>query len=122
MRELRNVLERALILCRGNTIRAEDITLPKKKASEVHNDKEIPIAISVSRRCNMNEALETARRLMVVSALRRCRGNISASARLLGVSRDAVRYHVKALDIDVERLDPRINPEEPGSVAPTRSI
>jgi PAS domain S-box-containing protein len=119
VRELRNVLERALILCRGNTVRAEDITLPKKKASDPQNAKEIPVSVSVSRRCNMNEALEAAKRLMVVSALRRCRGNISASARLLGVSRDAVRYHIKALDIDVERLEPITAPEDSGNATPT---
>lgn len=100
VRELRNVLERALILCRGNTIRAEDISLPKKKGAERPNDAEIPVTVSVSRDCPMNEALEAAKRLMVLSALRRCRGNVSAAARVLGVSRDAMRYHIKALDID----------------------
>ncbi|MEW6352185.1 MAG: PAS domain S-box protein [Thermodesulfobacteriota bacterium] len=103
VRELRNVLERALILCHGDMIRSEDISLPKKKADHVEEAKEIPVAVSVSRRCNMNQALEAAKRLMVESALRRSKGNISSAARLLGVSRDAVRYHIKALGLDVVR-------------------
>lgn len=97
VRELRNVLERSLILCRGNVIRSEDINLPRKKADERHDGKEIPVSVTISDRCNMNEALETAKRLMVASAMRRSGGNVTAAARLLGVSRDALRHHIKAL-------------------------
>ncbi len=103
VRELRNVLERAVILCTGDIIRAEDINLPSAKTGHAAAQGEIPVSVSVSRGCNMNQALESAKRLMVVSALRRCGGNVSSAARLLGVSRDAVRYHIKALDLDVER-------------------
>ncbi len=100
VRELRNVLERALILCRGNVIRSEDISLPGKRADERHDAREIPVAMAVSRNCNLNEALETAKRQVIVSALARSGGNVSAAARLLGISRDALRHHIKALDID----------------------
>ncbi len=103
VRELRNVLERALILCHDDVIRSEDINLPKKKGDQAVETKEIPVSVSVSRRCNMNQALEAAKRLMVESALRRSKGNISSAARLLGVSRDAMRYHIKALGLEVER-------------------
>lgn len=99
VRELRNVLERALILCRGDVIRADEISLPGRRADEQYDQKEIPISVSVSGQCNMNEALETAKRSLVISALQRCRGNVSAAARLLGISRDALRHHIKALAI-----------------------
>ena len=100
VRELRNVLERALILCRGNVIRAEDISLPRKKADEPRDgQEEIPLALSISPKCNLNEALDTAKRRAIASALARCGGNVSAAARLLGISRDALRHHIKALDI-----------------------
>lgn len=99
IRELRNVLERALILCRNNTIRAEDISIPKRKGIEKRQDNEIPVTVSVSRECSMTQALEKAKQEMVRSALRRSRGNVSAAARLLGISRDAFRYYVKALGI-----------------------
>jgi len=104
VRELRNVLERALILCRGDVIRSDEISIPRRKAEEFHDDKEIPVSVSVSGRSNMNEALELAKRLMIVGALRRCSGNVSAAARVLGVSRDALRHHIKMLDLD--RRDP----------------
>lgn len=48
----------------------------------------------------MNDALETAKRQMITAAMRRTRGNVSAAARVLGISRDALRYHIKALGVD----------------------
>jgi PAS domain S-box-containing protein len=100
VRELRNVLERALILCRGDVIKADDISLPKKKSEEFGDEKEIPVTVSVSGGSNLNEALEKAKRSIIVGALGRCSGNVSAAARLLGVSRDALRHHMKMLDLD----------------------
>jgi len=102
VRELRNVLERALILSRGRTIRGDDINLPRRRADRGTDDysvQEIPVAVSVSKNCTMNDALESAKRLMIVAALRRSAGNVSAAARSLGISRDALRYHMKTLEI-----------------------
>jgi PAS domain S-box-containing protein len=99
VRELRNVLERALILCRGDIIKSDDISLPKKKSDELPGGKEIPVTVSVSGKSNLNEALEAAKRLMIEGALGRCSGNVSAAARLLGVSRDALRHHMKMLEL-----------------------
>lgn len=100
VRELRNVLERALILCRGDVIRSDDISLPKRKSDDLSDDKEIPVTVSVSGGSNLNETLERAKRSIIVGALGRCSGNVSAAARLLGVSRDALRHHMKMLELD----------------------
>ena len=100
VRELRNVLERALILCRGHAIKADDISIPKKKADEFSNEKEILGSATVSGENHLNEALEMAKRQMIVGALRRCSGNVSAAARILGVSRDALRHHMKMLELE----------------------
>ncbi|MFH1113050.1 MAG: sigma 54-interacting transcriptional regulator [Pseudomonadota bacterium] len=99
VRELRNILERALILCRSDVIKAEHVSVPKTRQRTETNEKEIPVSVNLTDHKNMNEALESAKRLMIVSALRRCKGNVSAAARLLGISRDALRYHKKALEI-----------------------
>lgn len=104
VRELRNVLERALILCHGDTIRSEDISLPKTRPDDLVDDNEIPVSVSVSGKRNLNEALDMAKRLMVAGAIRRCSGNVSAAARVLGISRDALRHHMKMLELD--RLQP----------------
>ncbi len=106
VRELRNVLERALILCPGHAIKADDISIPRRKADELSDAKEIPVSATVSGRNNLNEALEMAKRQMIVGALRRCSGNVSAAARVLGVSRDALRHHMKMLELE-RRQPPR---------------
>jgi len=100
VRELRNILERSLILCRSDVIRGDHISIPRAQNKAMTTETEIPVSVNVSNHRNMNEALESAKRLMIVSALRRCKGNVSAAARLLGISRDALRYHKKALEID----------------------
>ncbi len=100
VRELRNILERALILSRSDVIKADHISVPRTRNRAATDEKETPISVNVSNHRNMNEALESAKRLMIVSALKRCKGNVSAAARLLGISRDALRYHKKALEID----------------------
>ena len=64
------------------------------------NGKEIPVSVSVSDQQNLNEALDSAKRAMIAAALERRNGNVSAAARLLGVSRDALRHHMKALGIN----------------------
>lgn len=100
VRELRNVLERALILCRGHSIRAEDLNIPNASADDEGGEKEIGVSLSVSAQQTLNDALESAKRSIIVSALGRCSGNVSAAARLLGISRDALRHHLKMLHLD----------------------
>lgn len=100
VRELRNVLERALILCRGHAIKPSDISIPKRKADDSNDERELLSLGGASARNNLNEALESAKRQMIVGALRRCSGNVSAAARTLGVSRDALRHHMKMLELE----------------------
>lgn len=100
VRELRNVLERALILSGGDVIRAGDISIQERKSDDLDNAEEIAVSVSLSGKRTLNDALESAKRDMVVGALRRCKGNVSATARLLGISRDALRHHMKMLELD----------------------
>lgn len=100
VRELKNVLERALILCRSDIIRAEDLSISEGDWALAPNENEIPVSVSVSAQRGMNEALEAAKRRMIDGALQRTNGNVTRAARLLGVSRDALRYHLKNLRIE----------------------
>ena len=91
------MLERALILCRGHAIKADDISIPKKKADEFSNEKEILVSATVSGENHLNEALEMAKRQMIVGALRRCSGNVSAAAQSSGcISRRSQTPHEDA--------------------------
>jgi Nif-specific regulatory protein len=41
---------------------------------------------------------------MIIDALKRSRGNISAAARELGITARMVRYKIKKLDIDYQQF------------------
>jgi len=98
VRELRNVLERALILCNHNHITAEDIGISHKPGADSGNDN-MAITLNVSDNTSMGDVLQEAKRLLVTQALHRCRWNVTAAARLLGVSRDSLRHHMEFLSI-----------------------
>jgi two-component system response regulator PilR (NtrC family) len=95
VRELENVLERALALNAGSEIRIEDLQLrslhtvsaPTAPASEAGSEA-------------LGEQLEHLERDAIVRALEQTRYNKTAAAQLLGISFRALRYKVKKFGID----------------------
>jgi len=93
VRELENVIERALTLCDGGTIRPEDIELrgsPSQFEETVppHHPGTLPQALDDIERNSIRKALEEARY------------NKTAAARALGISFRALRYRIKKLGIE----------------------
>lgn len=91
VRELRNVMEQAVLLAGGELITAQDLMLPTsaaKAAAPMSAGKESSPAQSGS-------ALERMERDMLVNALRDAQNNVSQAARLLGISRDTLRYRME---------------------------
>jgi two-component system response regulator AtoC len=91
VRELRNVIERAFILHAGaDEIRPEHLSPELRKSNAVkRQDKIVP---------NMTEeglVLDDVERKLIAEAMERASGNQSKAARLLGVSRDTLRYRLK---------------------------
>jgi len=80
-REVRNVVERAAILERGDEIGARHLNIPASGAAAAADDGEILPLDEIEYRS-------------IVRAVRACDGNQSAAAKLLGVSRDQLRYRV----------------------------
>jgi DNA-binding NtrC family response regulator len=81
-RELRNIIERAIVLSATDTLLLE--TLPP----ELRTDGS-PAAPATDNR------LEQAEKDILREALRRHNGNISAAARDLGTTRDTIRYRMR---------------------------
>ncbi|HEX8413252.1 MAG TPA: PEP-CTERM-box response regulator transcription factor [Sphingomicrobium sp.] len=75
VRELENRIKRAVIMCDGKQLTAEDLDLPGSAAADE------PSAI------NLRAAREVADRRAIRQALSRSDNNISGAAKLLGVSR-----------------------------------
>ena len=99
VRELENVLERALTLCADGIIAADHIKLrgaPRLPATEV---TPAPSQEELGGGA-LGDKLEDMERDAIVKALEKTRYNKTAAAKLLGMSFRALRYRVKKLGIE----------------------
>jgi DNA-binding NtrC family response regulator len=86
VRELKNVMERALILSAGLPVRREHLQLPHEapKAAPTHGRN----AAASSSEVPLN--LEDAELVLIQRALERSRGNVAEAARMLNVNRSRI--------------------------------
>jgi DNA-binding NtrC family response regulator len=92
-RELRNVLERGMILASGDVLRGEHLLpeiSPLPMEAQPTAPKAAPVALPVE-----GLHLEAVERDLVRQALSATEGNQVRAARLLGISRDALRTRMK---------------------------
>jgi len=94
IRELRNVIERALALCPGSTITPEH--LPQEKLGEI--SEEAPNGVVSPVGPESSEELVAERRA-VEAALEKCAGNQKRAAELLGISRGTLVNRLKQFKI-----------------------
>jgi DNA-binding NtrC family response regulator len=93
VRELENVIERGLVLCTGQTIEAEDIKLDTARgarAPEAAGNFVLPEGMS----------LDDYEQAIIREALKRAAGNKSQAARLLGLTRNALRYRLSQMGLE----------------------
>ncbi len=91
VRELENVIERSMVLARGNVLEHSDIKLdlaPKARAAAV--DSFLPEGMT----------LDQFEQSIIKEALHRANGNKSQAARLLGLTRNALRYRLTQMGIE----------------------
>lgn len=89
VRELENILERAMALCEGNEIYKEDLQLPE--ASE-----DPPQTTTLP----LEDHLDNEEKTILLDALEKTRYNKTAAAKLLGISYRSIRYKLQKLGID----------------------
>ncbi|HYB60554.1 MAG TPA: helix-turn-helix domain-containing protein, partial [Methylomirabilota bacterium] len=90
VRELENIIERACALASGPLLEASDIRLdPRRPKQESSAEAFVPEGTT----------LEQWEDEMIREALRRAGGNKSQAARLLGLSRNALRYRLSKIGI-----------------------
>jgi two-component system, NtrC family, response regulator PilR len=93
VRELENVLERALTLCEGEVIEPADLDLkrpPVQQGAEPPDD------------ANLDHYLDGLERQRITGALAQTRGNKTGAARLLGITLRALRYRLEKLGMEAE--------------------
>ncbi len=99
IRELENRIKRAVIMTTGKLIQPEDLDLPYD--DELEDDSRAgDRGFSVPAGMTLKQAREETERKLVIGALLRSKGNISAAAKELDISRPTLHDLMKKLDID----------------------
>jgi len=91
IRELRNAVERAMLLGGGQQLVREDFPMATPGAAPLNEDIALPAG-------GVN--LEHLERSLVVQALRRSDWNQTQAARLLGLNRDQIRYRIEKFGLE----------------------
>ncbi|NLC61653.1 MAG: sigma-54-dependent Fis family transcriptional regulator [Gammaproteobacteria bacterium] len=107
VRELENVLERALALAEGDVIQAEDLQLPRHESRAPQPATAGPDAADPARISPYDTAssalpsyIEEIERAAIQQALQENRYNKTRTAAALGITFRALRYKLKKLGID----------------------
>jgi two-component system, NtrC family, response regulator PilR len=93
VRELENILERAITLSTGGEVRATDIQLRPTPSASI-SVANAPVAGA------LGDHLEDIERDAILKALEQSRYNKTAAAKVLGMSFRALRYRIKKLGIE----------------------
>ncbi|MBK9170294.1 MAG: sigma-54-dependent Fis family transcriptional regulator [Bryobacterales bacterium] len=90
VRELQNVIERSLVLCAGDRLDETGIRIEAAPARPAGETGFLP----------EGKTLDEHERDIIREALRRAGGNKSQAARLLGLTRNALRYRLTQMGLD----------------------
>ena len=93
VRELENILERALALHSGEVIDVADLQLQPQKTAESDS-------LGTDRQMSLQDLLDEQERLAINDALQQTRYNRTAAARLLGVTFRSLRYRMERLGLN----------------------
>jgi two-component system, NtrC family, response regulator AtoC len=85
VRELRNAVERAMLLAEGDLLEPADFPIASVVAEGNHRYELPPSGI----------ILDEVERSLVTQALERCGWNQTRAAALLGLNRDQIRYRIE---------------------------
>jgi len=91
IRELENIIERAVLLSRSDTIEAIDIALPTSYRSDTNSFSNLGNTLQ--------EAVENLEKNMILSALSAANGNQSEAARQLSINEKTLRYKLNKYNL-----------------------
>ena len=108
VRELENMLERALALCDGKTITVQDLYAGELPETALGIET---LSAEPSAALNLTDYLEDIEKKAILQALQKTNNNKTAAAKLLGVTFRTLRYRLAKLglskDTDLETEDNR---------------
>ncbi len=105
VRELENIMERALTLCEGSKIDVGDLHLPTHGERHLHTASATPRPVPATeeadrQRQSLEEHLAQVERAAIEKALRDSHNNKTAAAKELGITFRALRYKLEKLGIE----------------------
>src|SRR5579875_749618 len=93
VRELENTIERSLVLASGDTLQPSEIRIEAPRNMPAAASAQTPLLPE-------GETLEHWEQMMIREALRRTNGNKSQAARMLGLTRNALRYRLSQMGME----------------------
>jgi two-component system, NtrC family, response regulator len=99
IRELENLIERAMILCPGEFITASD--LPAEFKSNIDNTLHLD---GIPVNANLYDTLAKVEQTMILRALKIADGVQSHAAQLLGIGKSGLNQKIKKYNLDMEGL------------------
>ena len=100
VRELRNVIERGMVLEEADWIQASSLQIAQGSKPPLVPLEETPVALdSGGQSAPFEVSLEDAEKNLVRKALEKAGGNQTRAAVLLGVTRDTLRYKMKKFNL-----------------------
>jgi len=99
VRELENILERALTLSDGREIHPDDLALPASDDATVERGDTVSIQ-APPEGVQLEDYLEDIERRTILKALEQTDNNKTAAAKVLGITFRAMRYRLKKLGLE----------------------
>jgi two-component system response regulator PilR (NtrC family) len=104
VRELINILQRAVTMCEGNTIQPDDLMLEHVQVHDSAQDQpaasEAAVAATKDEDESLDDYMEGIEKKMLEDALQKARYNKTRAAELLGISFRSFRYKLKKFGIE----------------------
>jgi len=108
IRELENVIERAVLLADGSTVQVSDLQIGDQQSPASNGDRATVVRIPPT-----GIPLEEIERQAVVEALKMSNWVQKDAAELLGISPRVMNYKIKILSIEIPRSRRVVNAEQP---------
>ena len=98
VRELQNVIERIMILCKGDRIEVSDLPGYLVDSARTRSSQSSPSGFS--EEISLEASIHAFERNLILDALQKCGNNKTKAAQLLGLSRSTFRYKLSKISPD----------------------
>lgn len=98
IRELRNCVESAVVMCRGKVIEVDDLP-PNVSRASTESSIEIPLG----------STMDEAEKAVILATVGYCKGNKSKAADMLGIGRKTIIRKMQEYESDMTGSEPRLS-------------